>query len=278
MKCSCSFFFISPRALSFIRPKNVVQEPDSAIIDLEAFVVSIMLSSCSRKEVVSAVHGRCLDELESHKHPHGQDMGPQHQRGQQDGQDVCHEMLHGMGVLRGESHGGGELVVRLVEAPVQGPPVEDAVGGVEEDFAGEHADGEVVCELLDRGEARVDSDFGRLALDGGGVEEGGVEAEDDGLVADADEDGVEDVAGGGLFGGGLDLVFRGEGGRDGVEGDEEDAGDPPEYELDDEGADEVYGMGVVGCYEAGPEGLCGVEDGHGHNGDLQGTASLVRGF
>lgn len=174
-----------------------------------------------------------------------------------------------MGILRGEGHGGGEFVVRLVEAPVQRAPVEDAVGGVEEDFAGEHADGEVVCEFLDCGEARVDSDFGRLALDGGGVEEGGVEAEDDGLVADADEDGVEDVVGGGLFGGWLDLVFRGEGGRDGVEGDEEDAGNPPEYELDDESADEVYGMGIVGCYEAGPEGLCGVEDGHGHNGDLQ---------
>lgn len=181
-----------------------------------------------------------------------------------------------MGVLRGEGHGGGELVVRLVEAPVQGPPVEDAVGGVEEDFAGEHADGEVVGELLDRGEARVDSDAGGLALGRGGIEEDGVEGEDDDLVADADEDGVEDVVGGGLFGGGLDLVFRGEGGRDRVERDKEDAGDPPEDELDDEGADEVYGMGIVGCYEAGPEGLCGVEDGHGHNGDLQRNNKLCR--
>lgn len=277
-KYSCSFFFISPRALSFIRPKNVVQEPDSAIIHLEAFVVSIMLFSCPRKEIVSAVHRRCLDELKSHKHPHGQDMGPQQQRRQQDWQDVCHEMLHGMGILRGESHGGGELVVRLVEAPVQRAPVEDAVRGVEEDLASEHADGDMVGELLDCGEARVDSDAGGTALGGGGVEEGGVEGEDDDLVADADEDGVEDVVGGGLFGGGLDLVFRGEGGRDGVEEDEEDARDPPEYELDDEGADEVYGMGIVGCYEAGPEGLCGVEDGHGHDGGLQGTASFVRVF
>jgi hypothetical protein len=37
-------------------------------------------------------------------------------------------------------------------------------------------------------------------------------------------------------------------------------------------------MGIVGCYEAGPEGLCGVEDGHGHDGGLQGTASFVRVF
>lgn len=205
-----------------------------------------MLPSSSRKEIVSAVHGRCLDELKGHKHPHGENMRLQQQRRQQDGQDVGHEVLHGMGILRGKGHGGGELVVRLVEALVERAPVEDAVGGVEEDLAGEDADGEVGGELVERGEARVDSDARGMALDGGGVEEGGVEGEDDDLVAGADEDGVDDFGGGGLFGGGLDLVLGGEGGGDGVEGDEEDAGNPPEDELDDEGAGEVYGMGVVG--------------------------------
>lgn len=73
-----------------------------------------------------------------------------------------------------------------------------------------------------------------------------MEDEDEELVAEADAYGVEDVGGRGLFGGGLELVERGEAREEGVEGEEEGAGEPPEEELDEERAGEVDGDGVVG--------------------------------
>lgn len=157
-------------------------------------------------------------------------------------------------------------MVRLVEALIQRTPVEDSVGGVEEDFAGEDADGKMAGEFLHRGETGVDSDAGGVALGEGGIEQGAVESKNDGLVADTDQDRVDDVAGGRLFGGRLDLVSLGEGGRDGIKRDEEQAWNPPEDELDDKSAGKVDGVGIVSGDDAAPESFRGVGDGHGKRG------------
>lgn len=85
-------------------------------------------------------------------------------------------------------------MVLLVKSLIQRAQMEDPVGAVEEGLAGQHAEEEISYEFFQRGEFCVDSDAGGQALCESCVEQGAVEGEDDGLVADADEHGVEDIA------------------------------------------------------------------------------------
>lgn len=90
-----------------------------------------------------------------------------------------------------------------------------------------------------------------------------MQGEDDGLVADTDYHGVEDFARRGLLGCGLDLVLLGEGRRNGIEQDEEDAWNPPEDDLNKKGADKIDGIGVVGRDYVPPISCRRIHDSHG---------------
>lgn len=101
-----------------IRPQRPIQQPNPSKIHIKPLMVAIMLPRGPAKEVVPAMHRRSLYKLHGQKRPHGQDVRAEEHRRDQDGQDVCGNVLDGMGVLRGECDGGGEAVVRLVEAAV----------------------------------------------------------------------------------------------------------------------------------------------------------------
>ena len=78
-------------------------------------------------------------------------MRPQQHRRQHNGHRVGNDMLQRVRILRRKGHGRCELVVRLVDALVQRPPVEETVRVVKERFAGERADDKVAYQLGDRG-------------------------------------------------------------------------------------------------------------------------------
>lgn len=87
--------------------------------------------------------------------------------------------------------------------------MEEAVRVVEERLPGERADDEVARHLRGGRQGARHAKRRRLARRVRGVPEGGLEGGDDGLVADADGDGVTDLAGLRLLRRRLDLVrFR----------------------------------------------------------------------
>ena len=138
-----------------------VQKPYDAVIDAEPLMVRVVLPRRPAEEVVPAVHGGRLEQHETDEGP-----GAQHVRAQQggrehDGQGVGDEVLNRVGVLGGQGDGGGELVVRLVDGPVEARGVQEAVGVVEEDLAHENAKKDVPRQL------------GRGGRDGGYAESGG---------------------------------------------------------------------------------------------------------
>lgn len=244
---------------------NPVQQPNPPKVDIKPLMMAIMLLRRAVEKVIATVHRRRLNQLPRNKQPERQHMHAQHNRRHHNRQRVRDDMLHRVRILRGKGHRRRELVVRLMNASVQGTPVQQPVGVVEHDLAGQDTNQNVARDLGRRWERRVDPDPGLATGRVGRVHEPDVESHDEHLVAHRDGDGPEDLAGCGLFGRGLDLVSLGKGRRDVVERDEEDARQPPEDDLHDEAADEVDVVVVMGRHEVLPQSSS-VARHHGHWG------------
>ena len=190
---------------------NKVQQPYPAKVHVETLVVTVMLASGAAEEVIAAVDGGRLEQLRGQKRPHCDDMSAQQERWQGYGQGVGEDVLDGVSVLRGKSHGGREPVVDFVDAGVERAPVEQPVGVVEEDLADEDADGKVPDETARGREAGGDLESGRQPLAHGMIDETELHGEQHGLVSQRDDGGMADLSSGGLLGRGLDLVLLGKG-------------------------------------------------------------------
>lgn len=137
-------------------------------------------------------------------------------------------------------------------APVQRPPVQQAVGVVKERLAGERTDDQVSRNFNEWREVAGDAKCGWLICGRGEEGTGDLEDKDEGLVAEGHGRRVDDLGGGRLFGRWLDLVGGGKGRCDAVEEDVDEGREPPEEELDELTADNVNDMRVVACDNVPP--------------------------
>lgn len=75
-----------------------------------------------------------------------------------DGENICQDVLDRVGVLRGEGHGSGEPVMLFVDALVDLWMVECAMEGVEEDFTNGEGVDEVGDNRPERGVLRANGE------------------------------------------------------------------------------------------------------------------------
>lgn len=104
-------------------------------ISPEPLVMKIMMLRPAAPEIIPAVDAGRLDKLIGQEPPHGEQIRPQHHRRQGDRQGIREQLLQRMAVLRGQGHGGGELVMGLVESSVQRGNMQDPMGNIKEDLA-----------------------------------------------------------------------------------------------------------------------------------------------
>jgi hypothetical protein len=142
--------------------------------------------------------------------------------------------------------------MHFVNAHIQRPHVKQPVGVVEEHLARQHADDNVAGKLGGGRQFGGDAEQRRISSESGGAGQGGLEAHDQDLVAKRNGGAVPDLGGRGLPRRRLDLVALGEGRPQGIEGDEGDAGEPPEDDLDEQRAHDVDGVRVVRNHDVSP--------------------------
>ncbi|EMT69385.1 hypothetical protein FOC4_g10001340 [Fusarium odoratissimum] len=85
--------------LSFVGVMKPIQPRHSSKVNIETLMMTIMTIGCATKEVEATMNGCRLDELPSHKRPHGQDVSSEQYGREDNGNCVGYNMLDGMCIL-----------------------------------------------------------------------------------------------------------------------------------------------------------------------------------
>jgi hypothetical protein len=126
---------------------QLIQNPQRAKVNDKLLMMQIMHLCRIIKEIITAMNSRRFHEFKSEKDPIGDNVAHEDFRRDRYRQDVGEEVLERVSILSCECDGGGEAVMLLVDADIEGLGVEQSVGVIKEDLAQKEAYDEILGYL-----------------------------------------------------------------------------------------------------------------------------------